>query len=103
MSAKRMKKTRGRSDDSDLEIPPLTEEQLRHIRNGIPNTRAVRRRLRMTQQKFADAFGFSLTSVRDWEQGRHAPDSNTISYLRTIALKPEEVLELRIEAELADV
>ena len=100
MKDKRSKKPRGRRV-LDPDNPPLTPKQLEHVRRGIPNTRAVRRRLKMTQEQFADAFGFSLSSVRDWEQGRHAPDTNTIAYLRTIALRPEDVLRIRREARLA--
>ena len=100
MKERPTKKTRGRNA-VDPDNPPLTEKQLEYIRKGIPNTRAIRRRLKMTQEQFAQAFGFSLSSVRDWEQGRHAPDTNTVSYLRTIALKPEEVLKIRKEARLA--
>ena len=85
----------------DADNPSLTEKQLEHVRKGVPNTRAIRHRLKMTQEQFAGAFGFSLSSVRDWEQGRHAPDTNTISYLRTIALEPESVLKIRKNARLA--
>ena len=55
----------------------------------------------MTQIEFAQAFGFSLCSVRDWEQGRHAPDVNTVPYLRTIGLKPQVILRIRKEARRA--
>lgn len=79
---------------------PLTERQLKHVSKGVPNTHAIRYRLKMTQEEFARAFGFSLSSVRDWEQGRHAPDTNTLSYLRTIALRPESVLKIRKDARL---
>lgn len=85
----------------DPDNPSLTEKQLEHVRKGVPNTRAIRRRLKMTQEEFARAFGFSLSSVRDWEQGRHAPDTNTLSYLRTIALEPERVLKIRKDTRLA--
>jgi DNA-binding transcriptional regulator YiaG len=94
-----MKKTPGRKT-IDPDNPPLTEKQLAHLRKGIPNTRAIRQRLKMTQIAFAKAFGFSLYSVRDWEQGRHAPDVNTVAYLRTIGLKPQEILRIRKEARL---
>jgi DNA-binding transcriptional regulator YiaG len=94
-----MKKTPGRKT-IDPDNPPLTEKQLAHLRKGIPNTRAIRQRLKMTQIGFAQAFGFSLCSVRDWEQGRHAPDVNTVAYLRTIGLKPQEILRIRKEARL---
>ena len=95
-----MKKTPGRKN-IDPDNPPLTAKQLEHLRKGIPNTRAIRQRLKMTQIEFAQAFGLSPCSVRDWEQGRHAPDVNTVAYLRTIGLKPQEILRIRKEARLA--
>jgi putative transcriptional regulator len=95
-----MKKTPG-PKVADPDNPPLTQKQLVHVRKGIPNSRAIRHRLKMTQEEFARAFGFSLSSVRDWEQGRHEPDTNTLSYLRTIALEPERVLKIRRDARLA--
>ena len=97
---KPMKKTPG-PNVVDPDNPPLTGKQLEHVRKGIPNTRAIRHQLKMTQGEFARAFGFSLSSVRDWEQGRHAPDTNTVSYLRTIAFEPERVLQIRKDARLA--
>jgi DNA-binding transcriptional regulator YiaG len=35
--------------------------------------RALRHALGMTQQAFASHLGVSITSVRDWEQGRRKP------------------------------
>jgi len=102
MREKPTKKAPGR-EVNDPENPPLTAEQLEHLREGIPNTRAIRRRLEMTQEEFADAFGFSLSSIRHQEQGRHAPDEDTLAYLRTIARKTATLPELRREhhAELS--
>lgn len=92
----------GRSKKAvDPDNPPLTEEQLEIIQAGVPNIRAVRRRMGMTQQQFADAYGLSVTSVRDWEQGRHVPESGVLSYLHMIALEPEKMLKIRKDNQLA--
>ncbi len=99
MSAKRTKRIPGRKG-ADPDNPPLKSKQIGHLRRGIPNVRAIRSRLGMSQSRFAAAFGFSLSSIRDWEQGRHAPDANTLAYLRTVALRPEAVLRIRKEARL---
>jgi len=48
----------------------------------------VRRRLGMSQQQFADAFGFPVRSLQQWEQGRSAPSQAIQSYLRVIAVEP---------------
>jgi putative transcriptional regulator len=100
-----MRRTRGgrNNSDNDVDNPPLTEEQLQIVRAGVPNIRVVRRHMGMTQQQFADAYGLSLTSVRDWEQGRHVPESAALSYLRMIALDPEGTLKIRRENQLTSV
>ena len=36
---------------------------------------AIRKRLGLSQAKFAERFGFSASAVRDWEQHRRRPDS----------------------------
>ena len=57
------------------------------------DVRAIRARLGMTQVTFAATFGFPLTTLRDWEQGRSRPDTATRSYLIVIEQRPEEVRE----------
>jgi putative transcriptional regulator len=45
------------------------------------DVRAIRGRLGMTQHEFAVAFGFSVNTVRHWEQGRRVPEGPTRAYL----------------------
>lgn len=40
-----------------------------HVPKAV-DVRAIRRRMGLTQAAFADRFGFSLGTLRDWEQGR---------------------------------
>ena len=35
---------------------------------------ALRKRLRLSRQKFAERFGLDARAVQEWEQGRRAPD-----------------------------
>ncbi len=61
----------------------------------IPDTvdvRDVRGKLRMTQREFARRFGFSVYSVRNWEQGRRKPDGSARILLTIIAREPEAAL-----------
>lgn len=51
----------------------MTAEQLARMRR-VPDVRALRARLGMTQQQFAHAYRLPLGTVRDWEQGRTRPD-----------------------------
>jgi putative transcriptional regulator len=45
----------------------------------------------MTQERFASTFGFPITTLRDWEQGRARPDTSARAYLIVIAREPEAV------------
>lgn len=55
------------------------------------DVRAMRRKLGMTQELFAVRYGLTLARVRDWEQGRSAPDGAVRAYLKVIEKEPEAV------------
>jgi putative transcriptional regulator len=55
------------------------------------DVRAIRGRLGLTQQQFAVRFGFSVNTVRHWEQGRRVPEGPTRAYLMVIDREPEAV------------
>jgi putative transcriptional regulator len=55
------------------------------------DVRAVRRRMGLTQAAFARRFGLPLSSVRDWEQGRHSPEGVARAYLKVIDRAPKAV------------
>ena len=55
------------------------------------NVKAIRTRLKMTQQQFAARFGFNITTLRHWEQGRRAPEGPARAYLLVIDRDPEAV------------
>jgi putative transcriptional regulator len=48
------------------------------------NVRAIRERLEMSQEEFAIRYGFSLGSLRNWEQRRRFPDGAARVLLRVI-------------------
>lgn len=54
--------------------------------------RLLRERLGLSQPAFAERFMIPVASVRDWEQGRRAPDAATKAYLMVIDREPEAVL-----------
>jgi putative transcriptional regulator len=66
-------------DPSAAQVPPEID------------VRAIRGRLRMTQQEFAIRFGFSVNTLRHWEQGRRVPEAPTRAYLLVIDRAPEAV------------
>lgn len=58
------------------------------------DVRQVRAITKMSQPKFASAFNLSVTTVRDWEQGRRQPDKASATYLKLIAADPVAVQKL---------
>jgi putative transcriptional regulator len=52
---------------------------------------AIRKKLGMTQAKFATRFGLSPAAVRDWEQRRRRPDPAARVLLTVINHEPEAV------------
>lgn len=52
---------------------------------------AIRKRLKLSQGKFAERFGLSVATVRDWEQKRRRPDRIATNLLRVIDHAPETV------------
>lgn len=61
-----------------------------HIPSEI-DVKAIRGRLGMTQREFATQFGFSINTVRHWEQGRRVPEGPTRAYLKVIDREPKAV------------
>lgn len=58
-----------------------------------PDVRAIRRRLHMSQHQFADAYRIPLATLKNWEQGRRAPDAPAAAYLQAIAVQPQVIRE----------
>jgi len=55
------------------------------------DVKAIRTKLGMTQQGFAARFGFSVNTLRHWEQAKRAPEGPTRAYLRVIERAPRVV------------
>ena len=71
----------GRADPSAYRV---------HVPERI-DVRAIRAKLGMTQQEFAASFGFSVNTLRHWEQGKRQPEGPTRAYLRVIERAPRAV------------
>lgn len=66
------------------------------FRVHVPATvdvKAIRKKLGMTQQEFAARFGFSVNTLRHWEQGKRQPEGPTRAYLLVIDRAPKAVQE----------
>lgn len=55
------------------------------------DVRKIRVKLGLTQQAFAAKFGFSINTLRHWEQGKRVPEGPTRAYLLVIARAPKAV------------
>ncbi|MGH6917716.1 MAG: helix-turn-helix domain-containing protein [Geminicoccaceae bacterium] len=55
------------------------------------DVKALRRKLGMSQSRFAASFGFGLAAVQSWEQGRRRPEGPARVLLKVIEHEPEAV------------
>jgi putative transcriptional regulator len=56
-----------------------------------PRVKVIRRALGISQEDFAARYHIPVGTLRDWEQGRVAPDRAARAYLTVIARDPEAV------------
>ena len=54
---------------------------------------ALRKRFRLSRQKFADRFGLDARALQEWEQGRRIPDRAARVLLTVIDRNPAAVVE----------
>jgi len=87
------------------EIPELTDRDFaramprkqreRILRGQLAggDVAALRRFVGLTQQRFADALGISVHTLRNWEQGRRSPEGPALALLRIAARHPRILRE----------
>jgi putative transcriptional regulator len=73
---------RGNAKPSKLCVPPEID------------VRAIRQKLKLSQDGFAAEFGFTINQIRDWEQGRTNPHGSSRAYLMVIQHNPKAVLDV---------
>jgi len=61
-----------------------------HVPSAV-DVRAIRAKLGLTQEEFASRFGFSVNTLRHWEQGKRQPKGPTRAYLLVIDRAPKAV------------
>ncbi len=59
----------------------------------VPDVRAIRQHLKMSQHQFAKAYRIPLATLKNWEQGRRQPDAPAAAYLQAIARRPKVIRE----------
>ena len=91
------------------EIETALGEVLAHVRGEVvlpcrivddpaaEHILAIRKRMKLSRQKFADRFGLDARAVQDWEQGRRVPDRAARVLLTVIDRDPEAVVRVLSE------
>ena len=77
------------------DIESALGEVLAHVRGEkeLPcRIVALRKRFRLSRQKFADRFGLDVRALQEWEQGRRVPDRAARVLLTVIDRNPEAVV-----------
>ena len=90
--------------DLGRELEEALGEVLAHVRGTTPlpcrivddpaaeHIVALRKRMKLSRQKFADSFGLDVRALQEWEQGRRVPDRAARVLLTVIDREPEAVL-----------
>lgn len=76
--------------------PVFSASELKRARRVVPapaadDVRAICRRLGLSQQQFAARYGFSVETVRNYEQGHRKPAGPARVLLKVIAAEPDAV------------
>ena len=78
---------------TEPDAKPLTAKELARMRR-VSRVKALRQRLGMTQEAFAQAFHLPLSTLRDWEQRRSTPDAPARALLLAIERDPKAMKRL---------
>ena len=85
---------------ADPDAQPLTAAGLGRLL-PVPDVKAIRGGLGMTQEQFARAFKLALGTVRDWEQRRSGPDGPARVLLTVIERNPQAVRDALVAGKRA--
>ncbi|THD64883.1 transcriptional regulator [Phenylobacterium sp.] len=66
---------------------------MRVTKVDVPDVKAIRLALHMSQNLFSVAYRIPLATLKNWEQGRRYPDAPAAAYLLAIQRRPHEVME----------
>jgi putative transcriptional regulator len=94
----RVRQTTDREIAAQIATDPDTAPDMAEARDlrraynpPVPNVKAIRQKLGLSQAAFAHRFGFSVRTVQQWEQGRAVPDRPARILLRVIETDPQAV------------
>jgi putative transcriptional regulator len=90
-------------EGDDDTAPIFTTEELARARRVAPpiapgDVKAIRGHLGLSQGQFAARFGFSVETIRNYEQGHRQPSGPAGVLLRVIANEPDAVIRALAKA-----
>lgn len=77
----------------ERELADCGIEAVRHAPPQRVDVKAIRERTGLSQDEFALRYGFDVSTLRNWEQGRSAPDTASRTLLAVVARRPQAVEE----------
>ena len=92
MSKRAFEKIKAGLDSAKAYLDGTADKRLYrvHVPDKI-DVRKIRRRLGLSQEAFAETYGFALSAVRDWEQGRRRPERSARILLKIVEKEPDAV------------
>lgn len=73
-------------------LQALKRGERQRVEIVMPDPRAIRERLGLSQTALAALMGVSVRTLQDWEQGRRTPSGPAASLLRIADRHPEALL-----------
>lgn len=70
-----------------------TKGRAHHIITSDIDVKAVRKKTKLTQERFAETYGLSLSTLKKWESGNRKPEGPTKAYLMVINERPNVIKE----------
>jgi putative transcriptional regulator len=96
MSKRAFDKTKAGLDSAKAYLDGTADKRKYRVR--VPETidvKKIRTRLGLSlglsQEAFAETYGFAVSAVRDWEQGRRRPERSARILLKIVEREPDAV------------
>lgn len=98
-----MRKTKKKSVKKEHSLVAGMKEVLAHVKGETKlysyeftppkkiEVAKIRKKLGYSQTEFANHYGFAVSALRDWEQGRHTPERSARILLAIIAANPKMI------------
>ena len=81
----------GINDAIDYMRGDKTKGRAHYIITAEIDVKAVRKKTGLTQERFAQTYGFSLSTLKKWESGNRQPEGPAKAYLMVIKERPNVV------------